>query len=184
VTSTGDNASVNGVASAWLGKRLGKHRQTAVTDLQIGCAAHVTNLVVQAFLSGLGVQPDPDKEDLYEETQGEEIVYIPDQDPEVFDEAAIALEEVRLEQNGKLPAVDTEDLLQSESDCSDDSNSEGEDVAGNNRDTDDNKNMSDTEDSDKSSDIDVETASKTWKTSKKAKKLSAVDKVCLLHLSP
>ncbi|KIK73667.1 hypothetical protein PAXRUDRAFT_20611 [Paxillus rubicundulus Ve08.2h10] len=52
--------------------------------MQIGCAAHVLNLVAQALGHGLGNAPDPDEEDLYEIMRQFPLTYNPETDPEVM----------------------------------------------------------------------------------------------------
>lgn len=70
VASTTDNASVNDVSNWHLCRRLCQDtsRKLVAKDIQVECAAHITNLVVQVFLSGIGAAPDPNVEDWYEET--------------------------------------------------------------------------------------------------------------------
>ena len=60
---------MNGVATEYLSTRISKfcNGQACAQDMEVGCAAHVVNLVVQAFLSGLSLAPDPDENDEYEE---------------------------------------------------------------------------------------------------------------------
>lgn len=118
VASTSDNASVNSVANAYHSKRVCKRTSDKVnaTDMQVGCAAHVTNLICQAFLSSFGAAPNPDDEDLYEQVKGEELTYNPDNDPAIVEQAVIATEELHLHTAGKLSAF--EEQPDSDSDSS------------------------------------------------------------------
>ena len=68
------------------------------SDIQVSCAVHVINLIVQAFLHGLGAAnvSDPDIEDLYKETRGESLVYNSKDDPEMQEEMEMARDKLVL----------------------------------------------------------------------------------------
>ncbi|KAL1942606.1 hypothetical protein VTO73DRAFT_4846 [Trametes versicolor] len=95
--STSDNASNNGTMNRALSKMIHKAvgLRLKVSDIQIGCGAHVTHLVVQDILSALGLAPPPEQEDLYEEARRFPAAYDPEQDAEYQEEAAIAREELK-----------------------------------------------------------------------------------------
>ncbi|GJF01034.1 hypothetical protein PsYK624_173400, partial [Phanerochaete sordida] len=132
LANAGDNASVNGVATRYLSKRIsGKQDRTNARDMQVGCAAHVVNLVVQAFLSGLGLAPDPDEEDLYESARAFDLVYDPEQDPEVQEQLAAAKEERRLAAKETDGEVSDDGGVSSGSDTDEDEDkSDGESESG------------------------------------------------------
>lgn len=171
VASGADNASVNGVANHYICREIERHHKEKLkaSDVQVGCAAHVLHLVVQAFLSGLGLAPDPDQEDLYEVIRGEPLVYKPEDDKMVALQTKLAEAEAAAEcKTGGLPELmsvedDGLEIVEDgkvkavEDDESSDDDAEWEDVE----------------------DDDDSPAAKRVRKAKK-KKITAVDKVCRL----
>ncbi|KIK74778.1 hypothetical protein PAXRUDRAFT_19545 [Paxillus rubicundulus Ve08.2h10] len=84
-------------------------------NMQIGCTAHVLNLVAQALGHGLGNAPDPDEEDLYKITHQFPLAYNPETDPEVMQD----MSEMLTEQS--KASEDDSDAWSSDSSESDDS---------------------------------------------------------------
>ena len=89
----------------------------------------LTTGFIRGFLSGLGLAPDPDLEDHYEESRKYPLVFNPDTDPSVLDEAAIR--EASAEGAQTEPKVDDHsehevDSEESESETSGDSDSDEE----------------------------------------------------------
>ncbi|GBE89869.1 hypothetical protein SCP_1701950 [Sparassis crispa] len=108
ITSSADNASSNGTINCTLSTKINEGHGTDLKaeDVQVGCAGHVTHLVVQCILHSLGLASDPDVEDLYEDARQFPLTYDPSQDPVVQEEMKVAEQELSLEQSGKLLAVD------------------------------------------------------------------------------
>lgn len=184
--STTDNASVNGVANERICSLIAQESGTAgepapenqgngsptrkpllASDIQVGCAAHATNLVVQSLLSGIGVAPDPDDEDWFEVARTEPI-YDAEHDVDVIEETEKALNELLLVEEGKpVPSVpdDDGDVLDDEDDESLESEAEEEADAAAERDS-----------------PGTESATRGATGSKKKKVLTPVDKVRSHHL--
>ncbi|TFY75902.1 hypothetical protein EWM64_g8111 [Hericium alpestre] len=88
ITNTADNTASNNLMNRAIAKRLLKaHKIDASAEqIQIGCAAHVLNLVVQAILHKVEAAPDPETEDLYNMMKEFPLVYNVQTDPNVIQE--------------------------------------------------------------------------------------------------
>ena len=105
-------------------------RQLIAKDIQVGCAAHVTNLVVQAFLSGIGLAPDPEDEDWYEEARGLPLVYDGDQNEETVEEVQKMRDEIVVEQQGGVVLVDISEDADSDADIDSADEESGDEAVG------------------------------------------------------
>ena len=119
----------------------------------------------------LGLAPDPDKDDLFEQSRGYPLSYNPDDDPEIQEEAALAKTELALEREGKLqPASEDQSDVDTEDDDDDTTDEENSGV--------------DEGDEAEKDGLNASTASKPRKAAKKkpARTWTAADKVCVPRL--
>ncbi|KIK72419.1 hypothetical protein PAXRUDRAFT_22012, partial [Paxillus rubicundulus Ve08.2h10] len=111
VANASDNTASNNLMNRAISKRLAKASSQWIdpVNMQVGCAAHVLNLVSQVIFHALGAAPDPDKHDLFVEARAFPLAYDPNEDEAVIEETNLMTAESKSKSNETVDAVETSD---------------------------------------------------------------------------